>query len=93
MNSAPGENAETADARATNKSTSIGHLAIGFLKIAAIGHLKLAASYIELLEPVASSEPGPLQSEEGRAYQALSLTKNAISWLEKVNEPTSGTRA
>ena len=52
------------------------------LKQTAMTHLKKAITALERLNPQPESSPGPEQSESGRAYQALTLAKSALSWLE-----------
>jgi hypothetical protein len=47
----------------------------------AIEHLAETIDIIKRLGPHPESLPGPEQSESGRAYQALTLTQEALSWL------------
>jgi hypothetical protein len=44
--------------------------------------LSLAAAEIQKLNPQPESAPGPLESEQGRAYQALNAVNQAIEWLK-----------
>lgn len=51
------------------------------MKEKAIEKLKEAIVAIQLLDMQPESAPGPLQSDAGRAYQALTLAEQALSWL------------
>ncbi len=51
------------------------------MKDQAIQHLEQAVAAIKALEPQPESAPGPLQSEGGRAYQALNAAQVALEWL------------
>ena len=49
----------------------------------AIEYLKKAIEIIKTLDPIPESNPGPLSTPSGRAYEAMTSAENALGWLEQ----------